>query len=102
VLSPKGLDKIQNTPRDRTLNRNGLTTGHGNRWTRGARHLPAFASPHCRLKAGGRRNRTWLNLSDAAKLFQVTPKTLRFAAEAGEIEAIHPLPEGPWIFTEAA
>jgi len=28
----------------------------------------------------------------------VAPKTLRIAAEAGEIEGIHPLPEGSWIF----
>jgi len=31
----------------------------------------------------------------------VGPKTLRLAAEAGEIEAIHPLPNGPWIFSRA-
>jgi hypothetical protein len=37
----------------------------------------------------------WLNLSNAAKLLQIAPKTLRLAAEAGEIEAIHPLPDGP-------
>ena len=28
-------------------------------------------------------------------------KTLRLAAEPGEIEAIHPLPDGPWIFRRA-
>ena len=44
----------------------------------------------------------WLNLSNAAKLLQIAPKTLRLAAEAGEIEAIHPLPDGPWIFARAA
>ncbi|PPQ14277.1 transposase, partial [Bradyrhizobium sp. AC87j1] len=27
----------------------------------------------------------------------IAPKTLRLAAEAGEIESIHPLPDGPWI-----
>jgi hypothetical protein len=37
----------------------------------------------------------------AARLLQVAPRTLRLAAEAGEIEAIHPLPEGPWIFSRA-
>ena len=44
----------------------------------------------------------WLNLTNAAKLLQIAPKTLRLAAEAGEIEAIHPLPDGPWIFARAA
>jgi hypothetical protein len=37
----------------------------------------------------------------AARLLQVAPKTLRIAAEAGEIEALHPLPDGPWIFSRA-
>jgi hypothetical protein len=43
----------------------------------------------------------WLNLSNAARLLHVVPKTLMLAAEAGEIEAIHPLPDGPWIFSRA-
>jgi hypothetical protein len=29
------------------------------------------------------------------------PKTLRIAAEAGEIEAFRPLPDGPWIFSRS-
>jgi len=29
-------------------------------------------------------------------------RTLRLAAQAGEIDAIHPLPDGPWIFNRAA
>lgn len=41
----------------------------------------------------------YINLSKAAKTVGVTPKTRRLAAEAGEIEAIHPLPDGPWIFS---
>ncbi|HEY2528206.1 MAG TPA: recombinase family protein, partial [Xanthobacteraceae bacterium] len=43
----------------------------------------------------------WFNLSKAARLLQVSPPTLRLAAEAREIEAIHPLPDGPWIFSRA-
>jgi hypothetical protein len=31
--------------------------------------------------------------------FRVAPRTLRLAAEAGQIEIIHPLPGGPWIFS---
>ena len=84
------------------LNRNGLVTGNGNRWTRervtslrSYRKIPAF-----RPAADG--NEPWLNLSKAARLVGVTPKTLRIAAEAGEIEAIHPLPDGPWIFSRSA
>ncbi|MGO8953035.1 MAG: recombinase family protein, partial [Rhodomicrobium sp.] len=41
----------------------------------------------------------YLNLSRAAKLLVIAPKTLRLAAEAGEIDAIHPLPDGLWIFS---
>ncbi|MFZ2140968.1 MAG: hypothetical protein WAV78_29285 [Xanthobacteraceae bacterium] len=44
----------------------------------------------------------YLNLSKAAKLLGIAPKTLRIAAESGEIEALHPLPEGPWIFSRSA
>lgn len=44
----------------------------------------------------------WLNLSDAARLLKVASKTLRLAAEAGQIEAVHPLPDGPWLFARAA
>jgi hypothetical protein len=35
-------------------------------------------------------------------VLRIASKTLRLAAEAGEIEAIHPLPDGPWIFARAA
>jgi hypothetical protein len=42
----------------------------------------------------------WLNLGNAAKLLKIAPKTLRLAAEAGEIEAVHPLSDGPWIFAQ--
>src|SRR5262245_63061856 len=44
----------------------------------------------------------WLNLSNAAKLLKIAPKTLRLAAEVGEIEAFHPLSDGPWIFARLA
>ena len=43
----------------------------------------------------------WLNLSGAARHVGVTAKTLRLAAKAGDIEATHPLPDGPWIFSRA-
>lgn len=84
------------------LNRNGLVTGHGNRWTR--ERVAALRSHH-RIpvyKPAEDGHEPWLNLSKAARLLHVAPKTLRLAAEAGEIEAIHPLPDGPWIFAHAA
>lgn len=83
------------------LNRNGLTTGNGNRWTRervtalrSYRKIPVF-----RPQIDGVE--PWLNLGGAAKLLGITPKTLRLAAEAGDIEGTHPLPHGPWIFSRS-
>ena len=85
-----------------TLNRNGLVTGHGNRWTR--ERVTALRSHHripvFRPALDG--SEPWLNLSDAARFLGVSPKTLRLAAEAGEINGIHPLPNGPWIFSRSA
>jgi hypothetical protein len=83
------------------LNRNGLVTGHGNRWTR--ERVTALRSHHkipvFRPAPDG--NEPWLNLNKAAGLLGIAPKTLRLAAEAGEIEAGHPLPDGPWIFSRS-
>jgi DNA invertase Pin-like site-specific DNA recombinase len=84
------------------LNRNGLVTGQGNRWTR--ERVTALRSHH-RIpvhKPAEDGIEPWLNLSNAAQLLTIAPKTLRLAAEAGEIEAIHPLPDGPWIFARTA
>src|SRR3954447_1869026 len=68
------------------LNRNGLKTGNGNRWTRervtsmrSSYHLPVFKPADDGIEP-------WLNLSNAAKLLKIAPKTLRLAAEAGEIK----------------
>jgi hypothetical protein len=41
----------------------------------------------------------WLNLSKAAAHLGISAKTLRLAAERAEIEALHPLSDGPWIFS---
>jgi hypothetical protein len=84
------------------LNRNGLKTGNGNRWTRervtslrSYHHIPVFKPADDGIKP-------WLNLGNAAKLLKIAPKTLRLAAEAGEIDAFHPLPDGPWIFARTS
>ncbi|WP_370284936.1 hypothetical protein [Pseudooceanicola nanhaiensis] len=76
-------------------------TGHGNRWTR--ERVTALRSHHkipvFRPAPDGIE--PWLNLTNAARLLGVTTKTLRLAAEAGSIEGVHPLPDGPWIFARA-
>jgi hypothetical protein len=84
------------------LNRNGLLTGHGNRWTR--ERVTSLRSHH-RIpvfKAADDGIEPCLNLGKAAQLLGISPKTLRLAAQAGEISAVHPLPDGPWIFSRAA
>lgn len=83
------------------LNRNGLTTGNGNRWTR--ERVTALRSYRKIAVFRPRMDgiELWLNLANAARLLGVTPKTLRIAAEAGEIDGVHPLPEGPWIFSRS-
>ena len=43
-----------------------------------------------------------MNLTQAARFLELSPRTLRLAAERGEIVADHPLPEGPWIFNGEA
>jgi hypothetical protein len=83
------------------LNRNKLTTGNGNRWTR--ERVTALRShnriPVYRPAADGVER--WLNLTKAAALLDISPKTLRLAAETKQIESMHPLTEGPWIFSRA-
>ena len=83
------------------LNRNKLTTGHGNRWTcervtslRSHHKIPV----HCPADDGVE---PWLNLTKAAAHLGIAAKTLRLAAESAQIESLHPLPDGPWIFSRA-
>jgi hypothetical protein len=80
------------------LNRNGLRTGRGNRWTRGRvtslrckNSIPVHADAE---PAGA----TWLTLTEAARFLGVSTRTLRLAVTHGDIDADHPLPDGPWIF----
>jgi hypothetical protein len=83
------------------LNRNKIVTGNGNRWTR--ERVTSLRSHHripvYRPASDGVE--PWLNLTKAAALLDISAKTLRLAAEAGEIDAIHPFAEGPWIFNRA-
>jgi hypothetical protein len=48
-----------------------------------------------------RRAEGWLSLEQAAALLNVSPKTLRRAAERNDVRAHHPLPNGPWIFVRS-
>jgi DNA invertase Pin-like site-specific DNA recombinase len=81
-----------------TLNRNGLRTGKGNFWTR--ERVTSLRSHHeiPVYSAETREREGWLTLTEAARLIGVSPKTLRLGVEHGELNAEHPLAEGPWIF----
>lgn len=35
-------------------------------------------------------------------ILKIAPKTLRLAPEAGEIQSLHPLLDGHWVFARAA
>ena len=83
------------------LTRNDLRTANGNRWTRervtslrNYHGIPVYRPDTCEAEG-------WMNLTQAAALLGISPRTLRVAAEQGEIEATHPLPEGPWLFNRA-
>jgi DNA invertase Pin-like site-specific DNA recombinase len=83
------------------LNRNGILTAHGNRWSsmavtslRNKRKIPVCAPEEQR--AG-----QWINLTEAAVHLGVASKTLRRAVERGDIQAMHPLQHGPWVFDRA-
>ena len=81
-----------------TLNRNGLLTGRGNRWTR--ERVTALRTHHeipCHDR-DRRESEGWMNLTEAAHRLGISARTLRLAVERGEIEAEHPFAEGPWVF----
>jgi hypothetical protein len=84
------------------LNRNGLLTGRGNRWTR---ERVVSLRTHHDIACYDRDRRVsegWMNLNEAARLLGIGPRTLRLAVERGEIDAVHPLREGPWVFQRQA
>lgn len=83
------------------LNRAGLRTGRGNRWTR--ERVVSLRQKHDIARQSGedQKPNDWLNLTEAAKHLGISHTTLRQAAERGDIPALHPLPNGPWIFSSA-
>jgi len=84
------------------LNRNALLTGRGNRWTQ--ERVTALRTYHeipC-YRPEQRHAEGWMNLTEAARLLGLASRTLRVAVERGEIEAQHPLADGPWVFNRRA
>jgi len=83
------------------LNKNGLLTGRGNRWTRS--HVCSFRGKRgiAAYNASTREREGWMTLTEAAGQLGISALPLRKAIERGEIPAIHPLPNGPWILKRA-
>jgi hypothetical protein len=79
------------------LTRSGLVTGMGNRWTR--ERVTSLRSHHGipSYSADRRSAEGWLTLTEAAGHLHISGITLRLAIERGEIEAEHPLANGPWV-----
>jgi hypothetical protein len=103
--APEAIEAVRILARvctDRTiaifLNRNGLRTGRGNRWTQ--ERVTALRSHHGieRYLPEQRADRPWVNLTEAARALGINARTLRLAAERGQIRADHPLADGPWVF----
>lgn len=80
------------------LNRNGLRTGRGNRWSR--ERVCSFRTKRSIPKHNPARQEQegWLNLTQAARFLGISTSPLRKAVERSEIPALHPLGDGPWIF----
>jgi len=83
------------------LNKNNIQTGRGNRWTRS--HVCSF-----RYKRGippydkdTREHEGWMTLTEAAEQLGVSLLPLRKAIQRGELPALHPLPNGPWILNRS-
>ena len=80
------------------LNRNGLKTGRGNRWSqqrvtalRTYHKIPNY-NPQTKQREG------WMNLTEAAAFLGLSSRTIRLATERNDIPGLHPLPDGPWVF----
>jgi len=80
------------------LNRSGVRTGRGNRWSRErVTALRTYQGIPC-YSADRRSAEGWMNLTEAARFLHISPRTLRLAVERGEIQAQRPLADGPWVF----
>ena len=83
------------------LNRNGLKTGRGNRWTRGRVCSCRSKRKIAPYNEERRKRNGLMNLTQAAAFLDISPAPLRKAAQRGELPALHPIANGPWIFKVA-
>lgn len=85
----------------RWLSRNGRRTGRGNHWSRAAvaalrshNRIACYSPERCGAEG-------WVTKKQAATILGVAEKTVQRAVEAGDLEALRPLPHGPWILNVA-
>src|SRR6056297_580590 len=80
------------------LNRNGLRTGRGNRFTK--ERITSLRNYHgiAIFCAEKKQENGWMTLNEAADYLGVAARTLRLSVEAGKVSGSHPLPDGPWVF----
>ena len=87
--------------RDRTiagyLNRNGILTARGNRWTSG--YVIALRNKHAIpvFNQEERQAQGWLKLGEAAVHVGISAVVVRQAVEQGKLPGLHPLSDGPWV-----
>ena len=80
------------------LNRNRLKTGKGNPWSRErVKDLRQWHKIRV-YDSAIQEKEGWMTLKQASAFVGVSPRTLRLAAESGEVKSLHPLPFGNWIF----
>ena len=81
------------------MNRNGHRTGFNNRWNR--ERVTSFRSKRRIPKCTAERKRElgWMNLTEASAYLGISGAPLRRAVEKGQIKGIHPVQDGPWIFS---
>ena len=87
--------------RDRTiagyLNRNGILTARGNRWTSG--HVTTLRNKH-QIPVCNQEQRLaegWMKLTEAAAHVGISAIVVRQAVERGKLPGLHPLSDGPWV-----
>ncbi|MET0988436.1 MAG: recombinase family protein [Steroidobacteraceae bacterium] len=80
------------------LNRSALPTGRGNRWSR--ERITSLRTHHKIACFNKERSSIegWMNQTQAAAFLDISAGALRLAVSRGEIQAQHPLPDGPWVF----
>jgi excisionase family DNA binding protein len=83
------------------LTRNGFKTSKGLRWTRNRVKSIRLSHGIAVFDPERKQDEGWMTLSEAATYLNVNPQTVRRSVEKEEVEALHPLGDGPWLLKRA-